>query len=127
LKRKLAYFIYNNPSLIGTPLSNETMATFRGTVLIQGCGFWWERPYKREMTVLCILEIWSRETKVRAQIPNICHWRRLSSIPARRRHDLECRNYKDQIVPLNQKEFSLYFYIKDHSSNLPSINNDHIV
>jgi hypothetical protein len=36
-------------------------------------------------------------------------------------------DYKDQIVPLNQKEFSLYFYIKDHSSNLPSINNDYIV
>jgi hypothetical protein len=43
-------------------------------------------------------------------------------IPTRRKKD-----YKDQIVPLNQKEFSLYFYTKDHSSNLPSINNDHIV
>jgi hypothetical protein len=30
-------------------------------------------------------------------------------------------------VSLKQKEFSLYFHIKDHSSNLPSINNDHIV
>jgi hypothetical protein len=54
--------------------------------------------------------------------------------PANEKQKIKYRSFKnldvitkDQIVPLNQKEFSLYFYIKDHSSNLPSINNDHIM